>query len=78
MGCIKNPKSFWGIKYHGDHVDEIIRIGVHMKNVSDTFKVKWKCKKCGREYVSSFVSWDSLLHMGMTNEEIEKAKGNQI
>jgi len=49
-----------------------------MKNVSDTFKVKWKCKKCGREYVSSFVSWDSLLHMGMTNEEIEKAKGNQI
>jgi transposase-like protein len=73
MGCIKNQKSFLGIRFYGSHSDEIVSVGVFRK-MDTQFIVKYKCKNCGREWKSHFVSWNSLLHSGFSNEQIEEAR----
>jgi len=76
MSCLKNPKKILWFNYYGTHDEEILYAGKFMLS-SQNFRVRFKCKKCGAERTQSFVEWDELLRLGMSNKEIEKAR-NQI
>ncbi len=81
MGCIKNIKSFLGIKgikYEGPHDFKITQIGVHMVYDSDCFIVDRRCRLCGCRNRDNFATYNDLLHLGFTPEEIEQARSNQI
>lgn len=78
MGCIKNIKSFLGIKYEGPHDFEIVDVGVHMINVSNTFKVNRRCRLCGCRDMEWYVAYNQLLHLGFTPEQLDEARGHQI
>lgn len=70
MSCINNKKSFLGIPYEGSHDFEIDYLGKFMTHSKD-FIVYSSCKLCGCRKEEHFVTWDELLHCGITNEEIE-------
>ena len=78
MGCIKNPKKFLFMRYFGGHDEKRILVGKFMVGVGDKFVVTYKCKACGAERKENFVTYDELLHKGMSNEEIEEAKLNNV
>ena len=72
MGCIKNPKSFLGIKYEGRHDWKIDYVSKFIPT-SDTFILHSHCELCGCHQRERFLTWEELLHRGVSNEEIEKA-----
>jgi len=78
MRCIKNPKSFLGIKYYGGHKSKIASVGKFMVGVGDRFVVEMECVLCGAKEKYNFVTHSELLHSGLTNKEIEEARLREV
>jgi hypothetical protein len=78
MNCTQNKKKFLWFTYNGPHKFDIIRVGKFMRYVSEDFIVWWECRRCGIMKKRSFVTYDELLHMGYTKDQIEKFEGEQI
>jgi len=71
-GCIKNEKKHWLLgRYYGQHDYKPIKVWRFMYCSTD-FHVSFECALCGAKTERSFVSWSELLHLGYTNEQIEK------
>ncbi len=67
--CVKNKKSFLGIKYHGDHDMQITHISKFM-DCSEHFMVVAYCNRCGIRQKRNFVSWGELMQEGFTAAEL--------
>ncbi len=77
MSCIKNPKKWLWFKYQGDHVNRMLSLSKFMPT-SDCFIIEWECELCGCKENEHFVSWNDLLHIGLTNDQIKKVDNETI
>lgn len=71
----KREKKILFLKYRVamTHEWEILKVGVFMTGVSNTFTVVKKCKHCGKWNKNHFVQHETLLALGYTKEDLEKA-----
>ena len=60
------------------HDFEIQEIGVHMAGESDSFKVRSKCRHCGKMEIEHFVQYETLRDVGYSKEELQKALTKEI
>jgi hypothetical protein len=78
MSCPLRPKRrFWlffiiPIMISQDHEWEVLGIGKHIPGVSNHFKVLRKCEHCQKIEKQSFVSYESLIRMGYTPDQLHE------